>query len=88
MERKMEIMMNRKGEFIQGAILGLVVPSLEHERTTVVIPVHGSEPEVENMQEDMQEGFTQEEIPEEAANVVDRRGMTNEQDRYATRMST
>jgi hypothetical protein len=29
-----------------------------------VIPVDGSQTEVENMQEDMQEGLTHEEIPE------------------------
>jgi hypothetical protein len=50
--------MNRKGGFIEGAILGLAAPSLEHERMAVVIPVDGSQPEVENMQEDMQEGLT------------------------------
>jgi hypothetical protein len=58
LERKMEIKMNRKGGFIEGAILGLAAPSLEHERMAVVIPVDGSQPEVENMQEDMQEGLT------------------------------
>ncbi|KAM0848928.1 hypothetical protein ACQ4PT_054064 [Festuca glaucescens] len=49
-------------EHIQGAILALGVPSLEHERTTVVIPVDGSQPEAENLQEDMQEGLTQEDV--------------------------
>jgi hypothetical protein len=44
-------------EHIQGAIL-----SLEHERTAVVIPVDGSQPEAENLQEDMQEGLTQEDV--------------------------
>jgi hypothetical protein len=33
---------------IQGAILGLAAPSLEHERTPVVIPVDGLQPEVDN----------------------------------------
>ncbi|KAM0822576.1 hypothetical protein ACQ4PT_071412 [Festuca glaucescens] len=49
-------------EHIQGATLALGVPSLEHERTTVVIPVDGSQPEAENLQEDMQEGLTQEDV--------------------------
>jgi hypothetical protein len=39
--------------YIQGAILALATPSLEHERMDVVIPVHGSQLEVENMHEDM-----------------------------------
>jgi hypothetical protein len=68
----------QEGAFIEGAILGLAAPSLEHERMAVVIPVDGSQPEVENMQEDMQEGLTQEEIPEEDASVVGRRGMTTQ----------
>jgi hypothetical protein len=44
-------------EHIQGAIL-----SLEHERTAVVIPVDGSQPEAENLHQDMQEGLTQEDV--------------------------
>jgi hypothetical protein len=49
-------------EDIQGVILALGAPSLEHECTSVVIPVDGSQPEAENFQEDMQEGLTQEEV--------------------------
>jgi hypothetical protein len=49
-------------EHVQGVILALGAPSLEHECTSVVIPVDGSQPEVENLQEDMQEGLTQEDV--------------------------
>jgi hypothetical protein len=50
------------GEHIQGAILALSAPSLEHEHTDVVIPVDGSQPEAEKLQEDMQEGLTHEDL--------------------------
>jgi hypothetical protein len=50
-----------EGEFVQGVIMGLVAPSLEHERTAVVIPMDGPQPELEQMQDEMQESLTQEE---------------------------
>jgi hypothetical protein len=50
-----------EGEFVQGVIMGLAAPSLEHERTAVVIPMDGPQPENEQLQDEMQESLTQEE---------------------------
>jgi hypothetical protein len=68
--------------------MGLVDPSLEHERMDVVIPVDGLHHEVENMQEDMQEGLTQEEIQEEDARGAGRKIVSTKQAGQSTRMSS
>jgi hypothetical protein len=54
----------------------------------VVIPVDGSQHEVKNLQEDMQESLTREENPGVTARVADKRGISSEQEEHAIRMST
>jgi hypothetical protein len=68
--------------------MGLAAPSLEHERTVVVIPVDGAQPEAENLQDDMQESLTQEENLVVNTRMLDRRERSNEQEELATRMSS
>jgi hypothetical protein len=79
---------HEEGEYIHGAVLALAAPSLEHERMDVVIPVDGSQPEVENMQENMQEVLTQEDMRGNDEGNAGRMEIRAEDPVQPTRMST